>query len=470
MRVVLFILVFLFTQNVFSDDNTQLRSIIGSAYLENQSYQALQRICDEAGGRLTGSEQNKKAMQIWESELRKLGVRPQREAFSMPGWVRGNDLVKVVSPFRHRLKAVALGYVAKHPDLTTELVYLNYGQEADFESAEVKGKAVLVTSERPKTGKALMRFEIIRLAERFQAAGVLFINTKNGGINLAGTASFEGTCTSIPAYSLNLEEGRWLRRLLQAGKSVQVHIHTESYCTPVQTANMVVRFPGKDSQKIVIGAHFDSWDLSQGAIDNGIGTAILFDLTRLIRTFFPKNEYTIEVVWFNGEELGLFGSKNYMARHKDDAIRVMINMDMTGKPTGFNAMGRDALIPLLQQVNMQLGGLALERGVVNAPWTNSDHMPFMLAGIPTITMTAHLDKEQGRYYHSIGDSFDKVKREYLSAAAAVTAVLVRELANNPSVTAKRFSEEETQKMLLRFKLDERLRREGEWPVAHERVR
>ncbi len=470
MRVALFFLILFFAQNAFSGDKAQLRSIIGSAYLENQSYRALQRICDEAGGRLTGSQQNKKAMQIWEDELCKLGVQPQCEAFSMPGWVRGNDLMEVVSPFRHRLKAVALGYVSKQPDQTTELVYVNYGQKRDFESEEVKGKTVLVTSERPKTGKALMRFEIIRLAEQYQAAGVLFINSKNGGINLAGTASFEGTCTSIPAYSLNLEEGRWLRRLLQTGQSVQLHIHTESYCTPVQTANMVVYFPGEEPQKIVIGAHFDSWDLSQGAIDNGIGTAILFDLTRLIQTFFPKNKYTIELVWFNGEELGLFGSKNYVARHNGDAIRVMINMDMTGKPTGFNAMGRDTLIPLLKQVNTQLGGLALERGVINTPWTNSDHMPFMLAGIPTITMAAHLDKDQGRYYHSIGDSFDKVKKEYLSAAAAVTAVLVRELANNPSFTAKRFSEEETQKMLLRFKLDERLRRQGEWPLAHERVR
>lgn len=464
MRIVIFFILIFWVQSLFSGDTNIRRSIIGSAFLENQSYGALERICDEAGGRLTGSEQNRTAMQIWENELRGLDVQPRREVFSMPGWVRGNDRVEVVSPFHRRLKAVALGYVSKQPEQTVSLVYLNYGQETDFKTTDVKGKTVLVTSERPKTGKALMRFEIIRLAEKYQASGVLFINTKTGGLNLAGTASFEGKCTSIPAYSLNLEEGRWLRRLLQAGKSVTVRIRTESHCKTVQTANMVVRFPGQSPQKIVLGAHFDSWDLSQGAIDNGIGTAALFDVTRLIQTYFPRNYYTIELVWFNGEELGLFGSKNYLARHKNDSLRVMINLDMTGKPTGFNAMGRDELIPFLEEVNVQLGGLKLERGVINAPWTNSDHMPFMLAGIPTITMTAHLDKEQGRYYHSIGDSFDKVKKEYLSAAAAVTAILARELANSKSLRVKRFAEHETQELLVRFKLDERLRRQGEWPL------
>jgi Zn-dependent M28 family amino/carboxypeptidase len=235
----------------------------------------------------------------------------------------------------------------------------------------------------------------------------------------------------------------------------------------METANTIVTFPGKSDEKIVIGAHFDSWDLGQGSVDNGIGTATLYDVARLIHKFSPENYYTIELVWFNGEELGLWGSKRYVEIHKGEKIRAMINMDMTGYPTGFNAMGIDEFIPMLNDLREKLNGFNLNAGVVNSPWTNSDHMPFMFAGIPTITLQAHLDEDMYKYYHEAGDTFDKVNKKYLSETAAVVSILATELADNKTLIINHRTDKEMIELFKKHGLDKRLKRQNEWIFKEE---
>ncbi len=435
----------------------------GSAFTENHAFFVLKKICDEAGGRLTGSVQNKKGQDILISELKKFGITARREYFEMPGWVRGDDQVEMVEPTRRKLRAIALGYVDKTPLFSAPVAFGFSGQKEILDSLNINGKIVLIGYERPKKGRRPLRAQVIHFAVQRGAKAVLFINRKIGGLCLAGISGFQGIPAPIPAFSITKEEGLWLKRLVQNGKNVRLQMTVNSYCKPIKTSNIVVTLPGKVTDKIVLGAHFDSWDLGQGSIDNGLGTAILFDITRLIHRFHRQNYYTLEFVWFNGEELGLWGSKKYMEQHQNDSVVAMLNMDMTGRPTGLDAMGFDAFLPFFNSLAPKLTGFNLNQGVVNKPWINSDHMPFMLRGIPVITLNAHLDKEQANYYHSFGDTFDKVRADYLSEGTGLIAILATELANNPNLGLKHLSKEQTKKMLEKFHLDESLKRENEWP-------
>jgi Iap family predicted aminopeptidase len=446
------------TPQVWSD-------MIGSAYTENQSYPVLQRLCDEAGGRLVGSEINQHAMDMLKAELEKSGWSVNLEKFTMPGWVRGDDRVTMEFPTERRLKAVALGFVEKVPAFSASVIYAGYGFEEDYPQIDVRDHIVLVTSEKADGRRRLLRQEAIEIAADKGAKAIFFINDKVGNLNLAGTGDFQGNPTRIPAFSLTMEEGLWLKRLTQDLIPPVVNVDIKSYCKEIESANMVLTLPGERKEKIVLGAHFDSWDLGQGAIDNGLGTAILFEVARLMKQFSPNNYYTLEFVWFNGEELGLFGSKKYLEQHKDDHIVAMFNMDMTGTPTGFNAMGFDEFVPLFETLADSLEGFNLEKGVISRPWTNSDHMPFMLAGIPTLSLQAHLDEEMVRYYHSAGDTFDKVNRKYLSDAAAVVSVLIQKLANERKFKFPHKSKDQVIEMLKNFKLDELLKHEKEWPFG-----
>ncbi|MDH7515877.1 MAG: M28 family peptidase, partial [Bacteroidota bacterium] len=240
------------------------------------------------------------------------------------------------------------------------------------------------------------------------------------------------------------------------------YIATHSHCAELESANAVATFPGPSGRKIVIGAHFDSWDVSQGAIDNGLGTAVLFEVARLVHRFVPDRKHTIECVWFNGEELGLWGAKKYVEKHASDDIAVVINMDMIGTPTGFNAMGNDTLLPFLRALARDLNGFGMSTEIGNQPWTNSDHMPFIMNGIPTITLYARLDEAMGRTYHDFPDTFDKVSKRYLSDAAAVVGVLAAELSRSENLGLRRRTREQTVSFLRKFRLEDILRREGEW--------
>lgn len=252
------------------------------------------------------------------------------------------------SPTERKLQAVALGYVDKTPTFTANVIFAKYGFDEDYKNLDVKDKIVLVTQEAPQGKEQLLRYQALDIAVKHGAKAILYINDRSGFLNLAGMGNFQGNKTKIPAYSLTYEEGKWLERLIEKNLSVKIEMTTNSFCKEINSANIVASLEGKVKSKIVIGAHFDSWDLGQGAVDNGVGTAILFDVARLLKTFSPNNYYSIDFVWFNGEEFGLWGSKKYVEMHKQDSIIAMINMDMTGTPTGFNVMGFDEFIPFLK--------------------------------------------------------------------------------------------------------------------------
>ena len=436
--------------------------IIGSAFLGNESYSVLEKICDETGGRLFGTAENERAVEILKAELEKLGCSVKKESFKIPGWVRGDDEVIIKMPDYFKLHAVALGYVEKTPAFSAGVVYAGSGLDEDFGKINAKDKIVLVTQESPSGKKKLLRYEIIDKAASYKAKAVLFINDRRGFTNLAGAGNFNGTPTKIPAYSLTYEEGMRLERLLERKIRVTAEINTRSYCKEVTTSNLIVDFRGEREDKLVIGAHIDAWDVGQGAIDNGTGTAVLFDVARLLKKYNPHNYYSIELVWFNGEELGLWGSRKFMEMHKNDKIAAMINMDMPGSPTGFNIMGFDNFRGVFAKIKDELNGFNLYKGVESIPYTNSDHMPFMFEGIPVFSVMSHLDEDMYIFYHDKGDTFDKVNKKYLSEMAAVLSVTDVELSNDRIIKYDRKSDIEMISLFKKFHLDEKLKRQGEW--------
>jgi Iap family predicted aminopeptidase len=436
--------------------------LIGSAYFDNASYAFLQRLCDEAGGRLTGSPENERALGILTEEMGKQGCAVTLERFRFHGFVRGDDVVEMLSPLRRRLRAVALGNVDAAPRIDAELVYAKDGREDAYTGLDVAGRVVLVTQEHAPGLPEFLRSEAIAVAARKGAKCILFIMDKPGGITMAGMANFQNAPSPIPAFSITLEEGKWLQRLADAGTPVRMGVTTRSLMRDLESANAVVTFPGVSAKKIVVGAHFDGWDVGQGAIDNGIGTAILFDVARVLAALSPRNTYTVECVWFNGEEIGLTGAKRYVEKHDGDSIIAMLNMDMTGSPTAFSAGGTAELVPFLEKLARDLNGFAISPAVGTSAGTNSDHQPFMLHGIPTLAVWGKLDPEMVRHYHDLGDSFDKVNKRFLADGAAVVSVLVKELANTPPPGLRRRSREETVKFLQQQGLEERLRKQKEW--------
>lgn len=431
--------------------------LMGAAYLDNQAYHLLEEMSDRFGGRITGSQSNEQSMAFLEAALAKENIKSHREHFAFPGWKRNQDEALLLTPVKKPLRAIAMGYVEAHPTFSADIVLIDKAKEEDIAN-DLKEKIGLVPA-----NVSLSATTVDNLVHERGLKGLLLINRKNGGQLLARTQNREGNPSPIPVYAITEEEGHWLKRLIERGETPRVQLTTRSKTKEMETANLIATLPGAVKEKIVIGAHFDSWDLGQGALDNGVGIVQAYDVARLLKSIHPNNHFTLEFVWFNAEEFGLFGSYAYMDAHKNDDIVAMFNMDMVGDPIGINAMGFDSLVPILDRFSNGLKALSFSRKMDNKPWLGSDHMPFILQGIPSITLYAPFKEESSKFYHDFADTFDKVDKTHLSKSIAVISLLIYELANNPDLSTPRLEEEEVIALLRKAKLEERMKQSNTWP-------
>jgi Iap family predicted aminopeptidase len=417
----------------------------------------LTRLCDDFGGRLTGSAANHGALEQLAAELRALGLHPEIVPFTMPGWERGVDRVDVLAPLARPLRVAALGYTQPQAAFDADVADIGTGRAEDY-PADVRGKVVLLDS-----SSALSAREFSRVAAERGARGILFVNREGGGQLLARTGSFIGEALPLPVLSLAQEEGRWLQRLLKRQLPVRVRLEARSHCRPVETANLVLRFPGRSPERVIVGAHFDSWDLGQGALDNGLGIAQLFTFAHALRG--RDLARTVELVWFNGEEQGLWGSRHAAAALGAAPVVAMINLDMAGVPIGVNACGDDSLVPALERWNAARGGHPLPKGVENINWFGSDHTPYQLAGVRAVTFNGPIPRESVRYYHDFADTIDKLPEQIVVDSTAIIGDAVLALANDPALGAMRRASADTEKLFTTFGLEHRMQAIGYWPFA-----
>jgi Iap family predicted aminopeptidase len=416
----------------------------------------LTRLCDDFGGRLTGTAESRGALDRLATELRGLGLEPEIVPFTMPGWERGDDRVALVQPFARPLRVAALSYSQPHDPFEAAVVDIRDGRAEDYPAAARGGIGLL----RPSSPLGMR--EALRIAAEQGLRGMLYINREGGGQLLARTGSFIGEALPLPVYSLTQEEGRWLQRLLERGEPVRVRMETRSRCREIETANLVVRLPGRSAERIVVGAHFDSWDLGQGALDNGLGVAQLFALARALRG--RDLARTVELHWYNGEEQGLWGSRHAAETLGDVPVVAMVNLDMVGVPIAVNALGDASLVPALERWHAGREP-KLPQGVQNINWLASDHTPYQLAGVRAITFNAPIPREYVRYYHDLADTIDKLPEQIVVDSTAVIGDLVLALAGDPELRAERRSPADTEKLFTSFDLDRRLRALGYWPFS-----
>lgn len=365
----------------------------------------------------------------------------------------------MLAPFPRRLRVAALGYTQPHAAFEASVISIGNGRPEDYPkgTTAVAGHIGVLAS-----GSPLQTREIVTTAQERGLRGILFVNREGGGQLLGRSGSFVGAPLPLPVYSIAQEEGRWLERLLARGTEVRVRMETRSRCLPIETANLRLVIPGRVPGRVIVGAHFDSWDLGQGAMDNGLGIAQLYAVARALRGAAPRQ--TIELIWFNGEEQGLFGSRHAASVLGDTPVVAMLNLDMVGVPIAVNALGDASLVPVLERwAAARPDKQKLPKGVENMNWMGSDHTPYQLVGVRCLTFNAPIPRESVRYYHDFADTIDKVSPQLVDDSAAVVLDLVRALADEPSLAPFRRSREESAALFTTPGLDKRLKAVGIWP-------
>jgi hypothetical protein len=281
-----------------------------------------------------------------------------------------------------------------------------------------------------------------------------------------------GNLISIPAVCVSLESGTEIRKWLvdQPGLLGMIEMHNVSQ--PIKARNVVATLKGDNRkfkhEKIIIGGHLDSWDLSTGAIDNGIGSFSIIDIARTFKALGLKSKRTIEFVAFMGEEEGLLGSKAYIERAKRtgelDDIVYMINLDMTNNVSGFNGGGRQEMMGLLKEIGDKIKSIDgdFKNQLANSTGLHSDHQSFLLEGIPASSPMGGLKKEVLDCYHANCDGFNLVDKKEMENTVKYTSMLLYGLANAPKIPAQKLDFYSTRDFFIKQNLRRELELGNEW--------
>ncbi|MCI0340664.1 MAG: M20/M25/M40 family metallo-hydrolase [Planctomycetales bacterium] len=460
-----------------ADPLAPFAKILGEVSCRSRAWDLLAELSDRIGGRLAGSPQGEAAVEWAERTMRDLRLaNVGKEPFQFLAWKRDRWSATVVDEVgRVRpLSGVLLGHTPPSPlggEVVAPVVDAGFGTPGELAKlgGAVKGAIVLEELGVPKDHRPMHRIEKRFHAVRAGAAALLTFPGEGAAGPVTGTCRM-GRTSEIPAACLTREDGLYLRRLCKTpgpGGPPRVRIVSEAAAREATTSNVVGEIPGQTDGLVLVTAHLDSWDLAQGAGDNGSGVAAVLEAARAIRATGLRPRRTIRVVLFMAEELGLVGSTAYVKAHAADLDRIaaVVNSDMVGRPQGFAAHGRPQAVDFLRDLARSLKGLGLSEEVPTAIGLHSDHAPFVLAGVASIALRAPVSEAAGKAYHTAADTLEKVPAGDQHAAAAGIAALAWALADAETHPWRRQTPDEVRDMLEKEKLREELEAEEAWPFG-----
>ncbi len=422
------------------------------ALVDNRAYEFVESLVVEVGPRFAGSEGDRRAVAWGEAKLRELGFdRVRTEPVMVPAWVRGTAVAEIVSPYPQPMVVTALGGSVATPaggGLTAEVVRVtSLDGVDDLAEQETRGKIVFIDlrMERQKDGSGygktvpIRSQGAIRAAQRGAAAVLIrSVGTDTDRIAHTGAMRYSSEVTKIPAAALSNPDADTLALAIEqatrADQAVTVHLElTTRRDADVPSANVIGEILGREKPEeiVLLACHLDSWDLGQGAIDDGAGCAIVTEAARLIAQLPQRQRRTLRVVLFANEEFGLSGARAYAAAHAGEVALHVGGMEAdfgAGKVWSFESRVAERQLPAIEAIAQLLAPLGIQQGG-NESHGGADLSPLRPQGLPIFGLY-----QDGTFYfdvhHTANDTLAAVDREGLSqnvAAYATVAYCAAEL-------------------------------------------
>src|SRR5712671_654727 len=467
------------------EDGTKpaLTRIAGEGMMNSHAFEYLAELSDDIGSRVTGSPAERKAEEWGAAKMKAIGLENVHlEKYTIwKGWTRGTADAQLMAPTAHKLHVDAMGWtgstVAGGADGDVVPVNMFDIDEEIKNVAKLQGKIVLVTQKgQPKKNFMMLFASFGDFLKAAHDAGVIAViggqgGSKSQGMNLThtGILGFD-TDFAVPVVSMTAEDQGQLERLLARGMTPRMRINVQNTLTsgPVQAANVVGEIRGREhpEQILVVGGHLDSWDLAQGATDNGSGTATTLGAAEAIIRSGQKPRRTIRFVLFTGEEQGLDGSFAYVKQHAAELpnhLGDLILDEGQGAVTDFMLGGRDDLVPAFQPFASSLANIRSVK-VNDKVESGTDTLPFSIAGLPGINMNQ--DTSDYKYtHHSAADALEAQKPDVLTQNATLMALTAFWIADRPERLASPWPAERTARMLRSQGQYEELKAFNIWPFG-----
>jgi carboxypeptidase Q len=416
------------------------KRLIAESTSSHFAWDRLAELGDTFGHRLSGSESLEAAIQWAAEQMRKDGLENVRlDPVKVPRWVRGAESLEIVAPRRHTLVMLGLGNSIGTPPagLEAELLVVRSFQELESQKARVKGRIVLYNVPFTAYGETVQyRSDGPSRAAALGAVAALVRSVGPPGLRTphTGALRYAQDQPQIPAAAVTTEDADRLQRMYNRGTAVRLRLKMEARFLPDSDSfNVIGEIRGRErpEEVVVVGGHFDSWDVGTGSTDDGGGCVVTWEALRLMKTLGLRPRRTVRVVLWTNEENGLRGGLAYLERYRSDLPNHVLMLESDGgvfKPTGFGFSGSDAARAKVRDIASLLTPIGADR--IGGSGGGADIGPSVQAGgIPAMSLDV-----EGNYFlihHTPADTVDKIDPKDMSAAAAAIAVIAYVVADMP---------------------------------------
>jgi carboxypeptidase Q len=441
----------IFTTSILkAQDSLMLRKIYDEELVNGQGYSNLHYLCKNIGQRLSGSSNAQKAVEWGKKLMESYGFdHVFLQEVMVPHWVRGAKEEGMIIDGKNKISVpiAALGMSVATPKegLTAEIIEVHSLKELDtLGESVIKGKIVFFN--RPFDPRFIETLRAYGTAGDQRNAGPA-VAAKYGAVGVivrslteslddyphTGTTRYAPDGIKIPAAAISTKAADQLSNLLRQSKLPTVKFYFKQSCQMLPDTlsyNVVGELKGSENPNkyITVGGHLDSWDLAEGAHDDGTGVMQSVEALRILKTlgYHPKN--TIRAVFFMNEENGDKGGIKYAelaAQNKETHIAA-IESDLGGfTPRGFSFDG--ASPALIKNINLQWKKLfepyGSDRLIVGGGGSDIGPLKEKTPGVVLIGFSP----DSQRYFdihHSPNDVFENVNKRELELGAASMASLI----------------------------------------------
>lgn len=482
-----------------ADETAVNASIRAEEEQHSQINRIIYYLSDLYGPRLTGSPSAKAASEWALAQMRNWGLQNEHLEpwlFEHPGWRNVDAVGAIVSPLRAPLSfrvvawtpgthgIVAADATVIHPpeqatqaqldqfftslrgQLRNRIVMVGEGTAAEPETAPSqldddliaqlkRGELIPQPAPEVRDPKLLTGRQISEQLDTFliKAGALMRVNDAQeayGIVRAFANFTYE-TTKALPTVELRNEDYGRVARLVANGTPVHMRFNIRNQLNEDGRVayNTVAEIPGSDKKDevIILGAHLDSWHSATGAVDDGIGCAMIMEAVRIFEALHLRPRRTIRIVLWTGEEQFLLGSQDYVARHFGTAevpgpefskLAAYINIDGgTGRIRGANMFGPAENAGLLRDILQPFADLGFVGAIPHSARRlgSTDATTFSRAGLPSIGLIQDpLDYHMA--WHSQLDTPERINESQAKQSATMIAALAYALAMREGLPAR----------------------------------
>lgn len=397
---------------------------------------------DKFGARMTGTQSLENAIDHVVLEMKAAGLNNvHTEDALVPNWERGYENAEMILPRKQNIPILGLGTSVGTPSggLVANVIVVETFYELDQLRADVvRGKIVIFAQPWESYGKTgLYRRHAASVASKKGAVAALVksITPFSIGTLHAGSQHYTEGVRKIPVAAITVEDADTLLRMYRNGETISIRLEMRDRNLGMfMSRNTIAELSGEAARPVVVlSGHLDSWDVGQGAMDDGGGAFISWKALHLLKTLeLKKPKRTLRAILFTAEEQGVHGARVYANQYKSteqNEFSFFLESDSgTFDPVGLDFSGSDEAQCIFKEVlklMVPLNATQFSTPIRSAP----DIKPWTNRGFPG----ASLNNKNNRYFwfhHTSGDSLlleDSESLDKNTALFAAAAYVIADL-------------------------------------------